>query len=71
MPFVIVCYCFLQESNYGQELPEFAFYNPSLSIDVRIQDLISRLTLEEKTDQMKNIKKSLWNPEKLQKFHFS
>ncbi|WP_291103789.1 MULTISPECIES: glycoside hydrolase family 3 N-terminal domain-containing protein [unclassified Flavobacterium] len=28
------------------------FYNPALSIDIRIQDLISRLTLEEKADQM-------------------
>lgn len=35
----------------SQELP---FYNTSLSIDVRIQDLISRLTLEEKADQMMN-----------------
>ncbi len=29
-----------------------AFYNPSLSIDERVQDLISQLTLEEKADQM-------------------
>jgi beta-glucosidase len=34
-----------------QNLP---FYNTSLSIDERIQDLISRLTLEEKADQMMN-----------------
>ncbi|TDD99518.1 glycoside hydrolase family 3 C-terminal domain-containing protein [Flavobacterium cellulosilyticum] len=30
----------------------FAFYNPSLSIDTRVNDLISRLTLEEKANQM-------------------
>jgi len=30
------------------------FYNTSLSIDERVQDLISRLTLEEKTAQMMN-----------------
>ncbi|WP_111309393.1 glycoside hydrolase family 3 C-terminal domain-containing protein [Confluentibacter sediminis] len=30
------------------------FYNPSLSIDERVQDLISRLTLEEKISQMMN-----------------
>lgn len=35
----------------SQSLP---FYNISLSIDDRIQDLISRLTLEEKADQMMN-----------------
>jgi beta-glucosidase len=34
-----------------QNLP---FYNASLSIDARIQDLISRLTLEEKAAQMMN-----------------
>ena len=34
-----------------QALP---FNNPSLSIDERVQDLISRLTLEEKADQMMN-----------------
>ncbi|WP_308991266.1 glycoside hydrolase family 3 C-terminal domain-containing protein [Mariniflexile litorale] len=33
---------------------EFPFYNPSLSIDERVQDLISRLTLEEKVAQMMN-----------------
>ncbi|WP_439336463.1 glycoside hydrolase family 3 C-terminal domain-containing protein [Thalassobellus sediminis] len=32
----------------------FAFYNPSLSINERIQDLMSRLTLEEKIGQMMN-----------------
>lgn len=32
----------------------FPFYNPSLSVDERIQDLLSRLTLEEKADQMMN-----------------
>lgn len=32
----------------------FPFYNTSLSIDERVQDLISRLTLEEKADQMMN-----------------
>ena len=31
-----------------------SFYNPSLSIDERVQDLISRLTIEEKINQMMN-----------------
>ncbi len=35
----------------SQTLP---FYNPKLPIDQRVQDLISRLTLEEKVEQMMN-----------------
>ncbi len=31
---------------------DFPFYNPSLSIDERVADLMSRLTLEEKANQM-------------------
>ncbi|WP_083702051.1 glycoside hydrolase family 3 C-terminal domain-containing protein [Mangrovimonas sp. DI 80] len=31
---------------------DYPFYNPSLSLEERVQDLISRLTLEEKADQM-------------------
>jgi len=38
-------------SNVYDSLP---FYNPSLTIDERIQDLISRLTIEEKINQMMN-----------------
>ena len=34
---------------------DFPFYNPSLSIDERVADLISRLTLEEKANQMLNV----------------
>ena len=36
------------------EIKDLPFYNPSLSIDDRVKDLISRLTLEEKADQMMN-----------------
>lgn len=32
--------------------PDFPFYNPALSINQRVADLISRLTLEEKANQM-------------------
>ena len=36
------------------EIKDLPFYNPSHSIDERVKDLISRLTLEEKADQMMN-----------------
>lgn len=38
----------------SKPIDTFAFYNPNLSIDERVQDLISRLTLEEKINQMMN-----------------
>lgn len=31
---------------------KYLFENPGLSIDQRVDDLVSRLTLEEKTDQL-------------------
>ncbi|WP_339917165.1 glycoside hydrolase family 3 C-terminal domain-containing protein [Yeosuana marina] len=44
-----------QSNNNLEEVSyEFPFYNPSLSLDERIQDLISRLTLKEKIEQMMN-----------------
>jgi beta-glucosidase len=36
---------------FAQELP---YLNPGLSFDVRVKDLVSRLTLEEKVAQMLN-----------------
>ncbi|WP_100613317.1 glycoside hydrolase family 3 C-terminal domain-containing protein [Confluentibacter citreus] len=41
----------ISSSNVYDSLP---FYNPSLSIDERVEDLISRLTVEEKISQMMN-----------------
>lgn len=37
-----------------KEHQEFPFYNPSLSIEKRVEDFISKLTLEEKTNQLMN-----------------
>lgn len=44
--------CLGQKGNKNKT--PFAFNNPSLSIDERVQDLISRLSLEEKASQMLN-----------------
>ena len=41
------------EKNQSQN-PEFPFYDTSLSVDERVADLISRLSLEEKAAQMMN-----------------
>ncbi len=39
----------------AKKAPEFPFQNPSLSVEVRTQDLLSRMTLEEKIGQMTQI----------------
>ncbi|MEO8253583.1 MAG: glycoside hydrolase family 3 N-terminal domain-containing protein [Flavobacterium sp.] len=55
--FFLFYFCFfLTISSQAQEKKDsdFPFKNPKLSIDKRVQDLISRLTLEEKANQMMN-----------------
>ncbi|MGE5944506.1 MAG: glycoside hydrolase family 3 C-terminal domain-containing protein [Flavobacteriales bacterium] len=59
---LIICSCNQKKSNnveiINQESTKLydslPFYNPSLTIDERVEDLISRLTLEEKISQMMN-----------------
>lgn len=40
--------------NFGQKKFDYPFQNPALSISARVNDLVSRLTLEEKVNQMLN-----------------
>jgi beta-glucosidase len=44
----------IRSQTVDKKIQALPFNNPSLSIDERVQDLISRLTLEEKADQMMN-----------------
>lgn len=48
---VILALAFCEVSVYGQEHP---FQNPELSIEERVNDLVSRMSLEEKIAQMQN-----------------
>ncbi|WP_100610859.1 glycoside hydrolase family 3 C-terminal domain-containing protein [Confluentibacter lentus] len=62
LSFLINSSCNNKTENASQDVTETSiniydslpFYNPSLSIDERIEDLISRLTIEEKISQMMN-----------------
>jgi beta-glucosidase len=45
--------CFFLFSNYGKSQTP-AYLNPSISVEARVNDLVSRLTLEEKVGQMLN-----------------
>ena len=50
--FLFICF-FVLCNNYGYT-QTIRFQNPSLPIDVRVNDLVSRLTVEEKVSQMLN-----------------
>lgn len=41
-------------TSYAQEYKSFPMWNPSLSVEERVNDVVSRLTLEEKVAQMLN-----------------
>ena len=47
--FLLVC-----RVSYAQDKPLFPFQNTQLSVDARVDDLVSRLTLHEKTTQLFN-----------------
>src|SRR5947209_8046522 len=46
---VVICFSTL---NFAQDLSNAAFRNPALPVEQRVNDLVSRLTLEEKVGQM-------------------
>ncbi len=46
----LFCMCFLYLKVVGQE--QFPYKDPSLSIEERVKDLLNRMTLEEKIDQL-------------------
>ena len=50
----IIILAFLTSSIIAQKKYEYPFRDPSLSIEKRVNDLVSRLTLEEKVSQMLN-----------------
>lgn len=49
LQFIFVSFVFSQQKKY-----QYPFQNPSLSIEQRVNDLLSRLTLDEKVNQMLN-----------------
>lgn len=48
------CVCFLSLNVYAQDYKSFPMWNTSLSVEQRVNDVVSRLTLEEKVAQMLN-----------------
>ena len=53
--FVLAISIFVISSTYAQKKFEYPFRDPSLALDKRVNDLVSRLTLEEKVAQMLNV----------------
>lgn len=45
----------LNISIFGQKIYQYPFQNPSLTVDERVKDLLSRMTLDEKVSQMIDI----------------
>ncbi len=52
--FILVLALFISTSSIAQKKYEFPFQNPELATDERVQDLVSRMTLDEKVNQLFN-----------------
>ena len=52
--FLTLIFIFFVSATFAQKKYLYPFQNPSLSVNVRVNDLVSRLTLEEKVAQMLN-----------------
>src|SRR4030042_2901656 len=50
---ILILICFSQITN-AQQVYEFPFKNPGLSIEERVNDLVGRMTVDEKISQMMN-----------------
>lgn len=57
--FFIILLSVVSYNAFGQKNYKFKFQDPSLSIDERVDDLLSRLTLEEKMSQMMHLSPSI------------
>ncbi|MEJ2082931.1 MAG: hypothetical protein P8Y94_12355, partial [Acidobacteriota bacterium] len=51
---MILAFGLLVTGALGQQKPKYPFQDPSLSTEARVNDLVGRLTLEEKIGQMMN-----------------
>jgi beta-glucosidase len=50
----LICSFFMGQILSAQQTYEFPFQNPALSVDERVNDLVGRMTAEEKIGQMMN-----------------
>lgn len=51
---LLIVFCTMLKLSYAQTTEQLPFWNPKLSIEKRVDDVVSRLTLEEKVAQMLN-----------------
>lgn len=52
LTFIFACLCLVLAMNGSAQQVDFTFLNPELPIDVRVENLVSQMTLEEKISQL-------------------